>query len=175
MNAIRPLHCLTLALLAAVSIASAHGHGHGSAQHAHAPEQAPPPIPQAVPIPLDAPALAGLQRHAVSASVHRTTLHCEGVALIDLLRAAGTIPEGALRSRHLARYVLVEARDGYRAVFSLAELDPGTGNRAVYLVDRCAGTALDDADGPLRLLVPDDVRAARSVRQVDAITVAVAP
>lgn len=135
----------------------------------------PPAVPSPVAVGLDAQGLAALDRHAVTARVHDSPLQCEGVALYDALRASDAVPEGALRGPHLARYVLVDARDGYRVVFSLAELDPGTGNRAVYLVDRCDGDALTAEDGPLRLLVPDDVRAARSVRQVEAITVVVAP
>jgi hypothetical protein len=45
----------------------------------------------------------------------------------------------------------------------------------VYLVDRCDGKALDDHDGPLRLLVPDDGRPARGARQVDTIRVEALP
>ena len=97
------------------------------------------------------------------------------VALAALLRASGAIPEGALRSAQLSRYVLVDARDGYRVLFSLAELDPGTGRRGAWLVDRCNGAALDDKDGPLRLLVPGAKRAARSVRQLQSIDVIDAP
>lgn len=133
------------------------------------------PIASPVVVPLDPGTLASLPREPVSARVHETTLSCEGVALFALLRASGAVPEGALRSAQLSRYVLVDARDGYRVLFSLAELDPGTGRRDVWLVDRCDGAALDDKDGPLRLLVPGDARAARSVRQVESISVVVAP
>ncbi|MCD9033662.1 hypothetical protein LDO32_18280 [Luteimonas sp. Y-2-2-4F] len=135
----------------------------------------PPAVPSPVAVPLDEATLARLPRSAVSARVHETTLHCEGVPLIALLRASGAVPEGPLRGPHLSRYVLVGARDGYRVVFSLAELDPGTGDRAAWIVDRCGGAPLDAETGPLRLLVPGDVRAARSVRQLEAITVVVAP
>src|SRR3546814_14674151 len=91
------------------------------------------------------------------------------------MQATGAMRAEPLRGAQLGRYVQVDARDGYRAVFSLAEFDPTLGNRAAFLVDRCAGTALDDAAGPLRLVVPDEVRPARWVRQGEAITVIVAP
>lgn len=165
--------CALLILLAS-SLASAHdGHAQDPNLRASRPEA--PAIPSPITVPLDAATLAGLPRQAVEARVHQTELRCEGVPLIALLRASGAIPDGALRSAQLARYVRVDARDGYRVLFSLAELDPGTGNRAAFVVDRCDGAALGDDDGPLRLLVPDDVRAARSVRQLDAINVVVAP
>ena len=151
--------------------------GYAAAQDPHLRASTPetPSIPSPVAVPLDPAALAKLPRESVSARVHETELACEGVSLSALLRASGAIPEGALRSAQLSRYVLVGARDGYRVLFSLAELDPGTGQRDAWLVDRCNGAALDDQDGPLRLLVPGDARAARSARQVESISVVVAP
>lgn len=143
--------------------------------HLRAAPPRPPAVPSPVAVPLDEATLARLPRGAVSARVHETMLHCEGVPLIALLHASGAVPDGPLRGPHLSRYVQVDARDGYRVLFSLAELDPGTGNRAVWIVDRCDGAPLDAETGPLRLLAPDDVRAARSVRQLEAITVVVAP
>ena len=160
-----------VAILAALAAANAHAQD----PHLRASSPETPPIPSPVAVPLDAGTLAALPREAVSARVHETQLECEGVALFALLRASGAVPDGALRSAQLSRYVLVDARDGYRVLFSLAELDPGTGRRGAWLVDRCNGAALDDKDGPLRLLVPEDARAARSVRQVESVNVVVAP
>lgn len=65
----------------------------------------------------------------------------------------------------------IRARDGDRVVFSLAELDATLGHRAVLLVDRCDNTALSVEDGPLRLIVPQDSRPARWIRQVQTLTV----
>lgn len=168
--------CLALLALALpVQARTADDAAHGQDPALRASQPPPPVIASPVSIPLDASRLDGLARHAVVARVHEAELHCEGVALIDLLRANGAIPEGRLDSPHLARYVQVDARDGFRVLFSLAELDPGTGDRAAWVVDRCDGQPLDDATGPLRLLVPGDARGARSVRQLDAINVVVAP
>lgn len=126
-------------------------------------------------IPIDAATLATLPREAVTATAHGKTLQCEGVALPALLRAANALSPEPLRGGQLANYVLVTARDGYRAVFSLAELEPTLGNRKVLLVDRCDGQPLGDDDGPLRLIAPEESRPARWVRQVQSITVVTAP
>ena len=138
----------------------------------------PPPasaLASPVAVPLDAATLAALPRETVAATAHDQTLQCEGVALLALLRASGAMPAEPLRGPQLARYVLVDARDGYRAVYALAELDPTLGNRRVFVVDRCDGKPLADDDGPLRLIAPDEARPARWVRQVKAVTVVVAP
>lgn len=134
-----------------------------------------PALPSPVVVPLDAATLAALPREAVAATAHGRPLRCEGVALAALLRAAGAVPDGPLRGAQLGRYVQVDARDGYRALFALAEFDPTLGHRATYLVDRCDGRPLGEDDGPLRLIVPGDARPARWVRQVHAIIVVVAP
>src|SRR6478672_10180721 len=92
---------------------------------------------EAVQVPLDATRLASLPRHRVEATIHERALHCEGVALVDVLRDAKAMPTTALRGADLARVAVVSARDGYRVAFSLGELDATLGNRAVYLVARC--------------------------------------
>jgi DMSO/TMAO reductase YedYZ molybdopterin-dependent catalytic subunit len=48
-----------------------------------------------------------------------------GVALEELLHRAGAPQGEQLRGRAMATYVIAEAEDGYRVVFSLAELDSG--------------------------------------------------
>ena len=67
------------------------------------------------------------------------------------------------------------AADGYRAVFALAELDPGFRGDVPIITASCDGKALDAKDGPLRLVVPGEKRPARWVRQVTAIDVLRAP
>jgi hypothetical protein len=153
----------------------------GSATHAVASEDAAqghasqpvPNSPQTIPI--DAATLATLPREAVTVTAHGKTLQCEGVALAALLRAANALPAEPLRGEQLANYVLITARDTYRAVFSLAELEPTLGNHRVLLVDRCDGQPLGDDEGPLRLIAPEESRPARWVRQVQSITVVAAP
>ena len=134
-----------------------------------------PPLPSPVVVPLDAAALASLPREPITATVHGSTLHCDGIPLLALLRASAAMPAEPLRGAQLTRYVQLDARDGYRVLFALAELDPTLGNRKVFLTDRCDGEPLPAEDGPLRLVALDESRPARWVRQVEAITVIVAP
>ena len=116
--------------------------------------------------------LVGLPRQSVGARDHAgAEVTFEGVALRDVLRLAG-VPFGeALHGTHLTTYILVEAADGYRVVFALAELDPAFRDRLVLLADRQNGGALPEKDGPLRLVVPDEKRQARWVRQVIRVIV----
>ena len=140
--------------------------------HSHASEPN-PPSPLAVP--LDETALAALPRTAVIVTEHGKTLTCAGVSLSALLTQAGALSAEPRDGPALASYVLVTARDGYRAVYSLAELEPTLGNHKALLVDRCEGKPLSDDDGPLRLIAPEESRPARWVRQVHSITVVAAP
>jgi hypothetical protein len=95
----------------------------------------------------------------------------EGVALADLLKLAGAAEGEHLRGAAMATYVLAEAADGYRVVFSLAELDPGIQDSNVLVADKVDGHALDCKVGPLRLVAPLDKRPARWVRMVQSIRV----
>lgn len=156
---------LLLAFVAAPAMAQHDGHGRASD----------PPTVSPRSIPIDAASLASLPRESVNATAHGKALACEGIPLAALLRAADALPAEPLRGARLADYVLVAARDGYRAVYSLAELEPTLGNHKVLLVDRCDGQALSDEEGPLRLIAPDESRPARWVRQVQSITVVSAP
>lgn len=95
----------------------------------------------------------------------------EGVALEEILRKAG-VPQGeALRGPAMATYVLAEAADGYRVVFSLAELDAGIADSEVIVADTMDGAALGDKLGPFRLVAPHEKRPARWVRMLKSLTV----
>lgn len=149
---------------------------HATAAHHDGAKAAKPEAPpSSISVPLDAGARARLAREPVIATAHGRSLRCEGVSLAALLRASKVMSAEPLRGQQLARYVLVTARDGYRAVFSLAKLDPLLGNHNVLLVDRCNGKPLDDEDGPLRLIAPAESRPARWVRQIESISVVTAP
>lgn len=167
-----PLAIVCLSLSLAWSLGAAAAEPEKSA-HAHASD--PPQRMAPIDVALDAARIAGLPRTTVTASAHSKTLSCEGVSLAALLRASGAMPEEPLRGAQLARVVVVSARDGYRAAYSLAELDPSLGAREVVLTDRCDGAALDADDGPWRLIAPGESRPARWVRQIESIRVIDAP
>jgi DMSO/TMAO reductase YedYZ molybdopterin-dependent catalytic subunit len=127
------------------------------------------------PLHLDAAALAKKPRISVEASDHGKPGTWEGVRLIDLLHDAGLPTGEALRGKALALYVRISAADGYRAVYALAELDPGFRDAPVILADRHDGKPLDAKEGPLRIVAVGEKRPARWVRQVVAIDVLRAP
>jgi hypothetical protein len=120
---------------------------------------------------LTAADLSKLPQHTVPTSEHDTPVTFEGVLLSDLL-AKVTMPAGEnLRGKALAQYLVVEAADGYRTVFALPELDPAFTERRVYLVTKRDGKLLSEREGPFRIVVPDEKRPARLVRQVTAVRV----
>ncbi len=95
----------------------------------------------------------------------------EGVLLEDLLQKAG-VPHGEqLRGHAMATYVIAEADDDYRVVFSLAELDSGILDSEVIVADTMDGAPLAAKQGPFRLVAPHEKRPARWVRMLKSITV----
>jgi len=95
----------------------------------------------------------------------------EGVLLEEILRSAG-VPQGEqLRGSSMATYVVAEGQDGYRVVFSLAELDSGILESEVIVADTMDGAPLADKQGPFRLVAPREKRPARWVRMLKSITV----
>jgi DMSO/TMAO reductase YedYZ molybdopterin-dependent catalytic subunit len=95
----------------------------------------------------------------------------EGVLVEELLKRAG-VPQGEhLRGQSLAAYVVFEAKDGYRVVFSIAELDSGIVDSNVIVADTIDGSLLGAKQGPFRLVAPREKRPARWVRMLQSITV----
>jgi DMSO/TMAO reductase YedYZ molybdopterin-dependent catalytic subunit len=80
----------------------------------------------------------------------------KGVAVADLLRQAGATLGGQLRGKNLAQYLLVQARDGYQAVFALPETDPEFTDRVILLATAKDGSPIPDAEGPFRMVVPGE-------------------
>ena len=95
----------------------------------------------------------------------------EGILLEDLLHKAGVTQGENLRGAAMATYVLAEAIDGYRVVFSLAELDSGILESEVIVADTLDGAALGGKEGPFKLVAPHEKRPARWVRMLKSITV----
>lgn len=95
---------------------------------------------------------------------------CEGVQLADILTKSGLAMGKALRGARLSEYLLVTARDGYAVVFALTELDPEFTDTPAVLCLALDGAPIPDESGPLRLVVPQEKRHARWVRQVVGLT-----
>jgi hypothetical protein len=120
--------------------------------------------------------LAAMPRVSVQGKTHDGKDHgFEGVALAELLHRAG-LPQGEdVRGPVLTRYILVTAHDGYRVLFSLAELDPAFSDSRALLADRMDGQPLNSRDGPLRIVLPSEKREARWIRMVERIEILAAP
>ena len=127
------------------------------------------------PLRLDQKALAALPRHDVTASVHGQAGTWSGVALSDILRAAGAPLGEKLRGKNMLLYVRIGAADGYHVVYALAELDPGFRDDDVILDYLHVGKPLAAQEGPFRVIAPKEKRPARWIREVTRIDVLRAP
>jgi hypothetical protein len=100
----------------------------------------------------------------------------EGVAVQELLRRAGVPQNGKLRGPAMATYVLAEAADSYRVLYSLAELDSDFQDAEVIVADTMNGSPLGEKQGPFKMVAPHDKRPARWIRMLKSLTVvSVAP
>jgi hypothetical protein len=107
----------------------------------------------------------------VTATVAGASTTFEGVAVRAVLEKAGVGFGETLKGKRLTSCLLVEAADGYRVVFALPELDPAFTDKQVVLAFLKDGKALDDKEGPYRIVIPDEKRMARWVRQVTTLTI----
>jgi len=124
----------------------------------------------------DAVARAGVPRTSVSGTDPDASVATyDGVALADIVHAAGANVGDAVRGSAARAYVVVHASDGYVAVFSLAELR-GTETRCTpILADARDGLPLAAAVGPLRIVAPCDLTHARWVHGVVSLSIVVVP
>lgn len=92
-----------------------------------------------------------------------------GVHLSDLLSKYGAPLGSELHGDALALYVVATGSDGYKAVFALAEIDPTFHPGEFLVADAMDGKPLDPHNGPFKLVVTEDKRPARSVRNLVTI------
>ena len=95
----------------------------------------------------------------------------DGVPLATLLSTAGIQLGEKLRGARMTEVLLVEAADGYKAAFTLAEVDPAIAAGQIILADKRDGKPLDAKEGPLRIVAPGDKKPARWVRQVTVLRI----
>jgi len=115
--------------------------------------------------------LAALQAlPAVTLTVGSNTY--TGVSLWALLNDAsvGLKPDTAVRNPVLSMYAVVVGSDDYRAVVSLAEIAPESGNRMALVAYSLNGAPLG-RNGMARLVMAGDVKPGRSVARLAAIEV----
>lgn len=85
----------------------------------------------------------------------------EDVAVQELLHRARVPQNEQLRGSAMATYVLAEAADGYRVLYSLAELDFDFHDSEVIVADTMNGSPLGEKQGPFKMVAPHDKRPAR--------------
>jgi hypothetical protein len=120
---------------------------------------------------LTAADLSKLPQQTVSTVEHGAPATFEGVLLPDVLAKVDAPSGEKLRGKLMSQYLLVEAADGYRAVFALQEFDSAFTDRKIYLVTKRDGKPLSEKEGPFRIIFPDEKRPARWVRQVTALRI----
>ena len=95
----------------------------------------------------------------------------KGVLLGEILQKAGATLGENLKGANLTKYVLAEASDGYKATFALTELDKAFTDRAIILTNTVDGKPLPATEGPFRIIVQDEKKPARCVRQLISLKV----
>ena len=107
----------------------------------------------------------------VTIDLSGTSATFEGASLKSVLERGG-VGFGDLKGKRLTSCLLVSAADGYRVVIALPELDPAFGDKQFILAFLKDGKALDAKEGPYRIVIPDEKRMARWVRQVTELKIA---
>jgi DMSO/TMAO reductase YedYZ molybdopterin-dependent catalytic subunit len=98
----------------------------------------------------------------------------KGTLLATILDSAGVTMGKDLRGGNLVKYVLITGADGYQVTFSLPEIDPEFTANTVLLATHANGELLPKAEGPFRLIAPQDKQQSRWVRQISSIKIVVA-
>jgi hypothetical protein len=119
---------------------------------------------------LSAADLAAMPHVQVTTRAHGQTHVYSGVILGEVLARVGAPRGEAIKGPELATVVRFTAKDGYQVVLDLAQTDSTTRASRVIVADREAGALLKD-DGPFRLVIEDDLRPARSARQIEKVEV----
>jgi hypothetical protein len=107
----------------------------------------------------------------VTTGVSGSSATLEGVSLKALLERAGVGFGESMKGKRLASCLLAEAADGYRVVIALPEIDPAFTDKQVVLAFLKDGKPLDAKEGPYRIVIPDEKRMARWVRQVTTLKI----
>jgi hypothetical protein len=115
--------------------------------------------------------LETLPRAKVTTGASDSPTTFEGVALKAVLERAGVAFGESLKGKRLSECLLVEAADGYRVVIALPEIDPVFTDKQIVLAFLRNGKQLDDREGPYRIVIPDEKKMARWVRQVTTLKI----
>ncbi|MGB6498541.1 MAG: carboxypeptidase regulatory-like domain-containing protein [Candidatus Acidiferrum sp.] len=89
-----------------------------------------------------------------------------GVRVADLLSKMDAPLGNKLRGAALSAYLVATGSDGYVAVVALAEADPSFHSGEVIVADTMNGQPIGEKSGPFKLVVTEDKRPARWVRNL---------
>lgn len=89
-----------------------------------------------------------------------------GVRVADLLAKMDAPLGTKLRGTTLSAYLVATGSDGYVAVVALAEADPSFHSGEVIVADVMNGQPIGEKSGPFKLVVTEDKRPARWVRNL---------
>lgn len=92
-----------------------------------------------------------------------------GPLLSDFLSNAGVILGEPAKKQTVSNYITIRARDNYKCVFALAELDPLFSSSSIIIASKMDGKALSENNDPYQIIVPNDKKHGRWVRQVKSI------
>jgi hypothetical protein len=92
-----------------------------------------------------------------------------GVRLADILGPLKVPVGDGLRGEALAICIIATGSDGYKVALSIAEIDPAFHPGEVIVADALNGKPLSPDIGPFRLVVTEDKRPARAVRNLVSI------
>ena len=116
--------------------------------------------------------LESLPHVKITASEHSSaSVTFEGVMLKSVLEKAGVTFGESMKGKRLTSCLLVEGADGYRVVIALPEMDPAFTDKQTVLVFLRDGKPLGEKEGPYRVVIPNEKRMARWVRQVTTLRI----
>ena len=92
-----------------------------------------------------------------------------GVAVADLLRAAGLAPSKEMQGILLRSYLQARGTDFYLVLYSASEVEPDLNTSSVIVATRVDGHELGD-DGAFKLISSADKKPARWVRNLFSLT-----
>ena len=107
--------------------------------------------------------LADLPRAEVKVTLESGAKTYEGPILTYVLRAGGLPVGPKLHGDPLRAYVVMTGKDGFQAVYALAELDKDFHDDVVILADHVDGKPLPEKEAPWRLASGGDKKGWRSV------------
>jgi transposase-like protein len=115
---------------------------------------------------------ADMKQVVIMAKAHDEKVHrYSGVTIADLLTKAGVTLGDSAKKHTVTSYIIVTAADNYKAIYTLAEIDPLFANRSIILADKADKKVLPVQDGPFQIIVPGEKKHGRWIRQVTGIEV----